>query len=178
MEPIKQVMSELVAMTSRLKIDSQLISQLDQAKRVFVYGAGRSGLALQMFAMRLAQMGKAAVVVGQITAPPISEGDLLLVASGSGQTMQTKHFVETAKASKAMTILLSTKPESPIAELAERTIVVGGKAKYATEQSSHQPLGAAFEQLVFLYLEAVVLALMSTWQLNEDDLAKHHANLE
>lgn len=178
MEPIKQVISELTGLTNHLTIDAHLISELTTAKHVFVYGAGRSGLALQMFAMRLAQMDKPAIVVGQITAPPIHVEDLLLVASGSGQTMQTKHFVETAKAVGAKTILLSTKADSPIADLTDQTIVLGGKAKYADQKSSQQPLGAAFEQLVFLYLEAVVLDLMSAWHLDETDLAKHHANLE
>lgn len=56
------------------------------ARRVFVHGAGRSGLALQMTAMRLMHVGLQVHVVGETTTPAIGEGDLLLTASGSGTT--------------------------------------------------------------------------------------------
>ncbi|GHP14445.1 6-phospho-3-hexuloisomerase [Lentilactobacillus fungorum] len=178
MAPLKQIIDELSQMSQQLTIDDQLINQLTIAHRIFVYGAGRSGLALKMFAMRLAQLGKPVVVVGQITAPPIQKDDLLLVASGSGKTAQTNAFVQTAAATGARTILLSTKSVSPIAEIADQTIPLGGKEKYATHSTSSQPLGAAFEQIVFLYLEAVVLRLISEWQISEHEMSARHANLE
>ena len=56
------------------------------ANRVFVTGAGRTGLALKMTAMRLMHLGLVVHVAGEATSPAIGRGDLLLVASGSGTT--------------------------------------------------------------------------------------------
>jgi 6-phospho-3-hexuloisomerase len=39
------------------------------ARRIFIAGAGRSGLAVRAFAMRLMQMGLAAYVVGETVTP-------------------------------------------------------------------------------------------------------------
>ena len=57
------------------------------APRVFVLGAGRSGLALRMTAMRLMHLGLDVHVVGEVTTPAIERGDLLVTASGSGTTV-------------------------------------------------------------------------------------------
>jgi hypothetical protein len=54
------------------------------ANRVFVVGAGRTGLALKMAAMRLMHLGLVVHVAGEVTSPAIGRCDLLLVASGSG----------------------------------------------------------------------------------------------
>jgi 6-phospho-3-hexuloisomerase len=61
------------------------------ARRVFVTGAGRSGLALKMAAMRLMHLGLTVHVAGEVTTPAIGQGDLLLVASGSGTTAGAVH---------------------------------------------------------------------------------------
>ena len=53
-------------------------------ERIFVYGAGRSGLMLKALAMRLMQLGKTVYVVGETITPSIQKGDLLIVASASG----------------------------------------------------------------------------------------------
>ena len=56
------------------------------ARRVFFVGAGRSGLALEMAAMRVMHLGLTVYVVGEVVTPAIERGDLLVVASGSGTT--------------------------------------------------------------------------------------------
>ncbi len=56
------------------------------SNRLFVMGAGRTGLALKMAAMRLMHLGLVVHVAGEVTTPAIGPGDLLLVASGSGAT--------------------------------------------------------------------------------------------
>ena len=63
-----------------------LVTELRLADRIFVTGAGRSGLVLKMAAMRLMHLGLTVHVVGETTAPAIRAGDLLLAASGSGTT--------------------------------------------------------------------------------------------
>ena len=67
------------------KID-QFIEAVDTHERIFVYGTGRSGLMLKALAMRLMQMGYQSYVVGETTTPSVGKGDLLIVASASGET--------------------------------------------------------------------------------------------
>ena len=55
--------------------DQQLTTILDQAKRIFVSGAGRSGLIGRFFAMRLMHSGYDVSVVGEIVTPSIKSGD-------------------------------------------------------------------------------------------------------
>ena len=66
--------------------DKALLGPLNQSERIFLAGAGRSGLALKSFAMRLTQLSKQAFVVGETTTPAITASDLLVIASSSGET--------------------------------------------------------------------------------------------
>lgn len=49
--------------------DAKLTAMLDQASRIFVAGAGRSGLVAKFFAMRLMHGGYDVFVVGEIVTP-------------------------------------------------------------------------------------------------------------
>ncbi|HSP51806.1 MAG TPA: SIS domain-containing protein, partial [Cryobacterium sp.] len=79
---------------------------LRAARRVFVLGAGRSGLALRMTARRLMHLGLDVHVVGEVTTPAIAAGDVLLVASGSGATAAVVRAAETGSASGARVIAI------------------------------------------------------------------------
>lgn len=91
--------------------DQQLVGLLDGAKRVFVSGAGRSGLIGRFFAMRLMHSGYDVSVVGEIVTPSIKAGDLLIIISGSGETEQLIAFTKKAKEIGAKIILISAKDE-------------------------------------------------------------------
>ena len=56
------------------------------AETIFVAGAGRSGLAMKSFAMRLMHMGFDTYVVGETVTPSITDKAVLLIGSGSGST--------------------------------------------------------------------------------------------
>ena len=85
---ILTITKELEATLGSIKEEQtvQLVDCIQQAKRIFIAGRGRSGLMVNCFAMRLMHMGKKVFVVGEIVTPSIEKGDLLLIASGSGET--------------------------------------------------------------------------------------------
>ena len=64
-------------------IPDELLVVINSTNRIFLTGFGRSGLALQAFAMRLAQLGKETFFVGDTTTPAIQDKDLLIIASSS-----------------------------------------------------------------------------------------------
>lgn len=55
------------------------IHELLSAKRVYVIGAGRSGLVAKAFAMRLMHLGLKAYVVGETITPAMNVGDVMVV---------------------------------------------------------------------------------------------------
>src|SRR6202453_1582691 len=99
------------------------------ANRVFVMGAGRTGLALKMAAMRLMHLGLVVHVAGEVTSPAIGRGDLLLVASGSGTTAGPLHAAEVAVKAGARVLALTATPASKLATLAQGVVVIPAAAK-------------------------------------------------
>jgi len=149
------------------------------ATRVFVAGAGRSGLALKMAAMRLMHLGLTVHVVGEVTAPAIVAGDLLLIASGSGTTASAMHAAEVAIRAGAKVLALTTAPGSTLGGVASGIVVVPAATKQDHGGSkSEQYAGALFEQSVVLLMD---MLFQSMWQRrgeSAEELWKRHANLE
>ncbi|UVJ39991.1 6-phospho-3-hexuloisomerase [Arthrobacter sp. CJ23] len=156
-----------------------LVSELKTAGRVFVTGAGRSGLVLKMAAMRLMHLGLNVHVVGEITAPAIRSGDLLLVASGSGTTSGVVKAAETAARQGARVAAYTTNADSPLAELADVVVVIPAAQK--TDHGStvtRQYSGSLFEQVLFIASEAVFQSLWDQDAAAPEELWLRHANLE
>jgi len=149
------------------------------ARRVFVLGAGRSGLALKMTAMRLMHLGLEVHVVGDVTTPAIAAGDALLVASGSGTTAGILRSANTAEEVGAQIVCLTTDGSSPLAELAAVTVVVPAAQKQDHGGTrSAQYSGGLFEQSVVFVGDAIFHSLWLASGATADELWPRHANLE
>jgi 6-phospho-3-hexuloisomerase len=152
---------------------------LRDARRVFVLGAGRSGLALKMTAMRLMHLGLEVHVVGDVTTPAIADGDALLVASGSGTTAGILRSANTAAEAGAQIVCLTTDGESPLADLAAVTVVVPAAQKQDHGGTrSAQYSGGLFEQAVVFVGDAIFHSLWLSSGATADELWPRHANLE
>jgi 6-phospho-3-hexuloisomerase len=156
-----------------------LAGHLCHSGRVFVAGAGRSGLVLRMAAMRLMHLGLTVHVAGDTTTPAISSGDLLLVASGSGTTSGVVKSAETAAKAGARIAAFTTNPESPLAGLADALVIIPAAQK--TDHASNvsrQYSGSLFEQVLFLATEAIFQSLWEKADAPAEELWLRHANLE
>lgn len=141
------ILDELDNTLSHVK-DSEaetFLKQIIKAEQVFVSGKGRSGFVANSFAMRLNQLGKVAHVVGESTTPSITDKDIFVIISGSGSTEHLRLLADKAKSVGAEVVLLTTKPASPIGDLANAIIELPAGTKYDAEGSA-QPLGSLFEQ--------------------------------
>ena len=155
------------------------LNAIDQAKRVFVAGAGRSRLGVRGLAMRLMHIGKTSHVVGETTTPAIDAGDLLLVGSGSGRTASLQEFVKKAKEVSATVLLFTIDPESPLAERADHVVRVPGYSpRVPSSKTSAQPMGSLFEQSLFILLDCIVLLLLQRDHYRPEEMRNRHANLE
>jgi 6-phospho-3-hexuloisomerase len=149
------------------------------ANRVFVMGAGRTGLALKMAAMRLMHLGLEVHVAGEVTCPAIGRGDVLLVASGSGTTAGPVHAAEVAVKAGARVLALTATPASKLGELAQGLVVIPAAAKEDHGgMMSEQYAGALFEQSALLIMDAMFQAMWHERGESAEELWKRHANLE
>jgi len=178
---LRLIVNELDAVLAN--IDDREIAHIadlvEKAERVFVHGAGRSGLALRMTAMRFMHLGLTVHVVGEVTTPAIGQGDVLLVASGSGTTSGIVAAATTADSVGARIAAISTARVSPLAGLADAVVIVPAAAKLdRSETASEQYAGSLFEQSVALIGDAVFHSLWKRSQQSADDLWPRHANIE
>ncbi|MXX02251.1 MAG: 6-phospho-3-hexuloisomerase [Gemmatimonadetes bacterium] len=185
-EIARSILDELRRTLNRISCDEveALVREVTGARRVFVAGAGRSGLVMRSFAMRLAQLGRPVHVVGETTSPPIRPGDLLLIGSGSGVTDRMVHYAGKAAKTGARVAAATAVPESPAARLADVVVVIpapapkSSKTTSGKEHRSHQPMGTLFEQSLGVMLDACVMLLMARLGETGQGMFDRHANLE
>ncbi|MFJ8917061.1 6-phospho-3-hexuloisomerase [Amycolatopsis sp. NPDC102389] len=150
-----------------------------KAPKVFTIGTGRSGLALQMAAMRFMHLGLPTHVVGEVTAPAIGSRDVLVAASGSGTTARVVRAAQTARDQGADVIALTTAPDSPLAKIATEVLVVPAADKQDFDgTASVQYAGSLFEQSVLLITDALFHTLWKSGGTQARELWRLHANLE
>lgn len=156
--------------------DQKLTQMLDNAKRIFVSGAGRSKLVGNFFAMRLVHAGYDVSVVGEIVTPSIKAGDLLIIISGSGETEQLIAFTKSAKKVGADIVLISAKSSSTIGDLADAVFQIGRSDQYGKVVG--MPMGTVFELSTLFFLEATISHVIHDKGIPEEIMRSRHANLE
>jgi len=149
-----------------------LVDMLPRVPRVFVSGAGRSGLVARSFGMRLMHAGLTAYIPGETVTPAIHEGDLLVAISMTGRTGYTVYLVERAKGLGAKVVVLTAEPESPLARLADKVVVIPAADEDIVIRA------AVFEHAASLGLDAAFNVLAEFLKLDLDSFRQHHANLE
>ncbi|MBN1436812.1 MAG: SIS domain-containing protein [Sedimentisphaerales bacterium] len=158
----------------------ELIDTLLSAEQVFFIGVGRVMLALQSMAKRLAHLGLKTHCVGDITEPAITECDVLIVGSGSGESLVPVAIARKAHKLGASVIHIGSNPESslkPITSLMVR-IPVQTKLGLPDEIASAQPMTSLFEQCLWLFGDTVAAEIVRVKKLDVHSLWHYHANLE
>ena len=155
---------------------ARLLKLISESKRIFVTGAGRSGLVSRFFAMRLVHSGYQVSMVGEIVTPSIQAGDLLVVISGSGGTETLLPLLRKAKSMGANVAVLSMKAKSAMADIADLTIQIGNDNSFPLTKG--MPMGSQFELATLLFLESCIAELIFTKNLTEEGMRSIHANLE
>lgn len=159
----------------------QAVDHILQAKRIFFAGAGRAGLMMKGFAMRLMHMGFLCHVAGDATTPSIQRGDLLIVASGKAETVTSSYFVDVAKEAGARTLVITANPQGTVARKADSLLVlIAPKFRGDPDQDrfSVQPMGNRFEQSALLAADYIVKLIKEKIKLDIQVMYKNHSTLE
>ncbi|WP_327494379.1 SIS domain-containing protein [Ensifer sp.] len=157
-----------------------LIDELVKPRQIFCLGAGRSGILLRSFCMRLNHLGLKAYMAGGLPCPPAGAGDLIVVSSGSGSSASVLSVLRKARAAGAL-VAMFTASDAEARELeADLVIRVSAPAGLVNpnERRSRQPMRSLFEQAVFICCESVVCLLKDRLGQDYDTMASRHANLE
>ena len=157
-----------------------LVEAVLAADRIYVAGGGRSGLMARAFAMRLMHLGRVTYVVGETTTPAIRAGDLLLSCSASGETQVTVLVSQVARQAGARVVAITATPDSPMARLADETIIIPAPSKRTQpgQGQSAQYGGSLFEQALLLLLDAISAEIGRRLGTPPQELESRHANLE
>lgn len=182
-EYISEILDELGETVGHVCNDSgkKLADAILAAQTIFIAGAGRSGLAMKSFAMRLMHMGFDAYMVGETVTPSITDKDVLLIGSGSGSTSSLVVSANKADAIGVTICLITIDENSPIGKLAEVILTIPAPSPKVNRDlgfRSVQPMGSLFEQSLLLTLDAIVLLLMEKTGKTPELMFTRHANLE
>ena len=179
---IQNILGEMGRILAEVPSDglARLADAVLEADRIYVAGGGRSGLMARAFAMRLMHLGRVTYVVGETTTPAIHRGDLLVSCSASGETHVTVVVSKVAQEAGARVFAITATPDSPMARLADETIVIPGPSRRGQEWQgkSSQYGGSLFEQALLIFLDAVTAEVGRRLGLTPQELDSRHANLE
>ena len=159
---------------------SALLAEIVRADKVFAVGAGRVGLVMSALAKRLNHCLVPAFVVGEPTNPSTTPRDLLLVASGSGETATIVTVARRAKDASARIALITAHPDSTIGRMADAVLVLPAPTKLHREGEgkSEQPMTNLFEQSLFVACDVLTLMIQEQRGISDRELWERHANLE
>ena len=148
-----------------------------QSNRIFVYGAGRSGLVAKAFAIRLVHLGFQTFVIGETISAPVTRGDLVIIVSGSGETIPAVMTAEIAHKIGAKVVSITAKKRSEIAKFADVTLFISSSCS-EEERKKYAPLGTLFEASVWILLDGLIADLMDSKNETEEDMRSRHATLQ
>ncbi len=157
---------------------TQAETVIQKNKRIFVLGAGRSGLMAKGFAMRLMHIGYTVFVIGETITPSIQPEDVLISVSGSGKTGSVLEPTEKAKQDGVKIIAVTSNGNSPLGQLSDATIVVPGATKGGDGVQSIQLLSTLFDQSVHVTLDVLCLMLSQRDHVSNDAAKAEHSNME
>src|SRR5574341_627615 len=165
---IKKVVDTLDAASA-----AHLINGIMSAKRIFLMGAGRSGLVARAFAMRLMHLGFNVYVIGEATTPAVKPEDLVIAVSGGTTPLIVKlEKVEKSRGSKLAAI--TSDKNTPLADDSDIVVVIPGKNKDESHEAQLVPLGTLFELTALVFLDGVISELMVRKGVSEKEMNDRH----
>ncbi|MDO4344351.1 MAG: 6-phospho-3-hexuloisomerase [Eubacteriales bacterium] len=188
LEYMEELITEISAALSTVddcRVEA-LTNAIMEAPHVFISGSGRSGLSIREFAMRLMHMGISVYVLGEVVTPGLQAGDLLIIASGSGETEGQVAIARKAKKLGGKIGLITIKPGSAIDDIADYPVYINAPATKLNrlhregdiKVESIQPMASLFEQCILLVLDLVIVRLMKKRGWDSDEMFSNHVNLE
>ncbi|HPE95091.1 MAG TPA: SIS domain-containing protein [Bacillota bacterium] len=158
----------------------ELVKAIIDSRKVFLIGVGRVALSLMAFTKRLNHLGISAFFVGELNEPAITNNDLLIVGSGSGESAIPLQITRIAKSYNARIAHIGSSPESCMKQYTDLFIRVPVRTKFALpdELPSQQIMTSLFEQSLYVICDCIAMMICEEKKLDMAALWQYHANLE
>lgn len=157
----------------------RFVDVLCGARRILLFGAGRSGALALGFAQRLTHVGSAVAVVGESCNSRCTESDVVVVVSGSGATPSALTIADQARRAPCGHLcLVTTSPESPIGARCDLTVTLHGRSKGHEDLSTLAPYTAQFDLGVLALSECVARLIMARRSITDADIEQWRPNVE
>ena len=151
----KMVINEIDNALAGIDVDAAetLVNDIMNADDVFLTGVGRVMMSLQAFCKRLTHLGIKAHCVGDITEPAIKETDILIVGSGSGESIVPVAIAKKAKEFNAKVIHIGSNPNGAISQYADYMVRIPTRTRLylKDEIDSQQIMTSLFEQVLLIF---------------------------
>lgn len=180
------VVAELAATIARVgeELDWEAVegvaATILAARRVFLFGAGRSRAVALATGQRLTHVGCDVTLIGEAGTSRFTGEDVLIVVSGSGGSPSAVTIAELAAASgpaPGTIVAITTAPDSPVGRLASQHVVVPTRSKLR-EHPTLAPYTAHFDTAALVVGEAIAALLMEARGLSDEDIELHRPNVE
>jgi 6-phospho-3-hexuloisomerase len=178
-----KINEEVTAVLSRVDLQQMkaLLDLIQGAHRIALYGGGREGLMIRALAMRLFHLGYEVSVVGDMTAPFLTNGDLLILSVGPGYVSTVDALRSVAQRDGATVICLTVQPDGRTARAADKIVYLPAQTMADDTEGrarSVLPMGSLYELVLFVFNEIVVLELLKRTGKTFGQARDRHTNLE
>lgn len=156
------------------------IKMITEAESVFAVGVGRVKMELEALAKRLRHLGIDIYMVGAVNEPAMKPGDVLIVGSGSGESLIPVAIARKAKSLGGKIVHIGSNPHSSLAPITDLMIRIPVQTKLYLQDEipSQQPMSSLFEQSLLLWGDSVACMMVRNQGIELKKLWRYHANLE
>jgi 6-phospho-3-hexuloisomerase len=178
-----KINKEVTAVLSRVEPEQvkTFLDLIQGARKIALYGGGREGLMIRALAMRLFHLGYEVSVAGDMTAPFLTHGDLLILSAGPGYVSTIDALRSVAQRDGATVICITAQPVGKTALAADKIVYLPAQTMADDTEgkaTSVLPMGSLFELVLFVFNEIVVLELLKRTGRTFGEARDRHTNLE
>lgn len=187
-QTINAELNEVMLSIADTDVENAINTIIESNKRggkILGYAAGRMGLALKAFIMRLNHLGFHAYWFGDTYVPPMNENDVFICCSNSGTTKSVSNILDIFKKKAGKNIIAVVgNADSYMANEASCIVKFktcnGGlnSADDPTKINSKQPMTTLTEQAMFILFDAMALMLIRKLGIDIKDTKQYHSNIE
>ena len=135
---------------------------------------------MKAFCMRLMHLGLDAHVVGDMTTPPIGDGDWLLVSAGPGEFSTVLALMGVAHKAGARTMIVTAQPDGKAPQQADVVVYLPAQtmANDRGGNVSILPMGSLYEAVQLIFFDLISLMLREKLNQSAEEMRHRHTNLE
>lgn len=189
----KAILDEHRAVFEKLDLEQLkgFVDLIVKSDKIFVHGAGREGISLRGFAMRLAHLGKSAYWLMDDTTVGMHKNDLLIISDGFGDVGIHRRIEERAAQTGAKVAMITGLPDgSNVKNYADYVLFIPATVYMGTDNNDPdtprqkdvvptiQPMGNLYEQHLYLLMDIVSILIKDELGLTYEDMEANHRNVE